>query len=140
MAVGASKLMAADIRTASPYRLHQMVVDGALRFGYQAEKACQSEDWPEMDTSCDRARQFVGELISGMKNTDDAPEFIQDVQSLFVFAYRQLAEGQWERNTEKLHAAVQILELHRETWQELGASLHTPAATPATPGRLNRSA
>ncbi len=135
-----TEYLSTEVLTASPYRLHQMVVDAALRFAYQAEAAISKPDREVVSVACTRSREFVAELISGLRE-DSAPELVGSIKALFVFVFRNLAEAERDCDAEKLQAAIRVLSEHRQTWQELGQVM-SKAGTPTDGNsvRLNRSA
>lgn len=111
-----------QVLTASPWRLHLLTIDGAIRFARQAEAAMAAERWDQMFLLLDRSRGLVGEMIAGL-NPDAASELVEQQKSLFVFVFRSLALADTERNPVRIHEALRILELHRQTWMELGTQL-----------------
>ncbi|WP_166823737.1 flagellar export chaperone FliS [Thalassoroseus pseudoceratinae] len=134
-----AQYLSTEVLTASPYRLHQMVVDAALRFAYQAEAAIAEPDREVVSMACTRSREFVAELISGLRE-DSAPELVSSLKALFVFVYRNLAEAERDCDAEKLQAAIRVLTEHRQTWQELGNMINGPTTPTDANVRLNRSA
>jgi len=106
------------VMTAEPAQLHLMVVEGAIRHARRAAEAINTGDretsWRELSS----ARDFVTELISGLKQ-DHAPELVGNVAQLFVFCYRQLVEADTYQDVAKVRDAIKILETHREGWLEL---------------------
>ncbi|QDT36332.1 flagellar export chaperone FliS [Stratiformator vulcanicus] len=119
---------------AQPAHLHLMVVEGAIRHSKRAAAAIEEDDretsWRELSS----ARDFVTELISGLKK-DQAPEIVSNVALLFVFAYRQLVEADTYQDAAKVREAVGILESHRDNWLELieQGDLSQPAPSAAKP-------
>lgn len=127
----AQEYLAARVMTAPPPSLHLLVVDGALRHAARAEAALEAGDRDAAAKALDDARSFVAELIGGLDKSA-APEVVANVASLFVFAYRRLAEAEVYRSAEKVRDAAKVLRMHRETWAELLTRLAAPAeAAPA---------
>jgi flagellar protein FliS len=123
------------VLTASPHRLHLLVVDGAIRFARQAQAALLDRKWEQLDRLLSRSRDCVSELIGGLR-PEQSPELAAQCKELFVFAYRNLVQSDLERDAGRIEAAVKVLERHRETWQELGLKLQEDAArVPAPLGR-----
>lgn len=113
-----------QVMTASPHRLHLMVIDGAIRFARHGQAEMQAERWEAMDQALGRARDCVTELIGGL-NVEAWPEMAEQLKSLFVFIYRNLVVAELDRNPQRIDDAVRLLQLHRETWVELGVKLHS---------------
>lgn len=123
-----------QVLTASPHRLHLMVVEAALRHARRGLEALEQQQWEATFQALSKARDCVSELIGGL-DPDQAPELVAPTKELFVFAYRNLATADFERNPQLVRDAIRILEIHRETWIELGLKLGAgqPTATPARP-------
>lgn len=122
-----------QVLSASPHRLHLMVIDGAIRFARQGLIAMEAGQWEATGQNLDRARDCVTELIGGLNSAAD-PRLAEQMKSLFVFTYRSLIAGELERQARRVSDAIHILGLHRETWVELGLKLQTePDASPVRP-------
>ena len=119
----AQEYLAARVLTASPQVLHLLVVEGALRHAARAEAALEAGDRQAASKALEEARAFVGEMIGGLDKTA-APEVVANVASLFVFAYRRLAEAELYGSAEKVRDAAKVLRLHRDTWAELVTRLN----------------
>lgn len=111
-----------QVLTASPHRLHLMVVDAALRHARRGAEGIEQRQWDVMFLSLSKARDCLSELIGGLKPEVD-PELVEPTKQLFVFVYRNLAKADFERNAALVQDAIRVLEIHRETWLELGQGL-----------------
>lgn len=129
-----------QVMTASPYRLHLMTVDGAIRFAKQAEEALQKEDRESAHLSLGKSREFVNELISGL-DSEHAPELVEQLKALFVFVYRRLAEADMHQDASLVGEALEILGMHRRTWVDLMDKLHEEQGDESTavPHQRSRS-
>ncbi|MBW3541456.1 MAG: flagellar export chaperone FliS [Planctomycetes bacterium] len=110
--------METQVTTAPPERLHLIVIDGAIRFATRARAALAAGDIEAAHVSLNRARDFVAELISGV-DPGHSPELAGELQRLFAFVYRRLAEADLHRDAGRIDDALRILNQHRETWLEL---------------------
>ena len=110
------------VMTASPYHLHLMVIDGAIRHATQAEQAMDADDFETAHFALNDSRSFVGELISGL-NEEQAPELVDPLKGLFLFAFRNLVEADLNRDVAKVRDALAVLRSHRETWLALADAL-----------------
>ena len=108
----------ARVMTAPPHQLHLMVLDGAIRFAKQAAAGMEAEDYETAHFSLNSSRDFVSELISGLDEDDDT-ELVDRLRQLFVFVFRSLIDADAKRNPRLIRDALQILEMHRDTWMEL---------------------
>lgn len=120
-----------QVLTASPHRLHLMVIDGAIRFARHGITAMLERRWEAMGQNLDRARDCVTELIGGL-NAASEPQLAEQIKALFVFAYRSLIAGELERQPQRIEDAIRILDLHRETWVELGLKLQSDPTAAVT--------
>lgn len=119
----------ADVMSASPYRLHLMVVDGALQQARATVSALEARDYDASHTASNRAREFVGEMISGLR-ADPAPELIALVKDYFLHVQKNLVFADLLQDLEAAQKAVSLLEGYRETWSKLRSMLPTqPAKT-----------
>jgi flagellar protein FliS len=121
-----------QVLTASPHRLHLMVVDGAIRFARLGAAALEECRWEALGAALGRSRSCVSEMISGLDG-EQSPELAERWKSLFVFVYRNLTVAELERNSQRISDAIRILELHRETWMELGLKLRGESTGSSTP-------
>src|SRR5436305_14813134 len=75
--------------TASPERLHLMVVDAAIRFARKGEAALAEKNYEAAYFALDRSRSCVGELLGGI-SPDPNPELADSLKALFVFVHASL--------------------------------------------------
>jgi flagellar secretion chaperone FliS len=122
-----AEYLEAQVLTASPHRLHLMVVDGAIRFARRAEAALEARRWEELDVAMSRSRDCVAELFGGL-DAERSPDLADQLKALFTFVYRNLVLADSERSVQRIRDAVRILEMHRETWIELGEKLTKESA------------
>lgn len=111
-----------EVLTASPHRLHLIVVDGAVRHARQAREAIERGNREEIYLALNRSREFVAELIGGIR-VDAMPEMAERFKSLLAFVYRNLALADLETSVQRVDDAIRILEIHRETWLQVGHQL-----------------
>jgi flagellar protein FliS len=135
---GQEEYLESQVMTASPYRLHLMVVEAAIRHALRAEQALAENDFETTHQALSDSRGFVGELITGL-NEEEAPELVGRLKALFLFALRNLVEADLNQDVAKLHDALKILRQHRDTWLEVAEQLETaqdgnaPAGSPPRP-------
>ncbi|MGE3313867.1 MAG: flagellar export chaperone FliS [Planctomycetaceae bacterium] len=123
------------VMTATPWQLHLMVVDAAIRKGTQAEAALERGDFEAAHFALNSSRDCVTELLGGL-NGEQLPEVVSQLRALFGFVYRNLVEADMLRDTNRIADAVRILRTHRETWLALAEKLRDEApAAPATEER-----
>lgn len=122
----------AQVLTASPEKLHLMVIGGAVRYAEHAKTAILEKDFETSFLALNKSLEFVSELISGLKS-EEPSEMIDQVKDLFIFAFRNLAEADVDNDVEKVEAALKVLRMHQETWVRLleqVASEEGPGSSP----------
>ncbi|NOX54625.1 MAG: flagellar protein FliS [Planctomycetes bacterium] len=113
-----NEYLESQVLTAPPYELHRMVVDAAIRHARRAEEALARRDYETSYFSLNSARDCVNELIVGL-DRDRAPDLVDRLRALFVFVHRRLVEGDLYHDPRRIRDAIQILEMHRDTWCQL---------------------
>lgn len=122
------------VMTASPHQLHQMVVDGTIRHVRRGVAALESRDLEAACDALDSGRAFLSEMIGGL-DANVAPELVAQVKSLFLFAYSRLVDAGLRHDPQPAADALRILEIHRDTWAEVGTRLRTgPGLEPVAAG------
>jgi flagellar protein FliS len=116
-----------QVRTASPEKLHLMVIEGALRYGKQGLEALNQGNFERSFETLSRCRDCVAELLSGIKAEPDA-ELAEKLRAVFVFVHKQLAAGDLNHDPRPIQDALTVLEVHRDTWRELIQRLQTERA------------
>lgn len=112
-----------QVLTASPHQLHLMVLDGAIRFARQGALGMADGSGESVRWALNRARNCVTNLIGAIRS-DSAPEVAEPQKQLFLNVYWNLAVAEIERNPQRIEDGLRILQMHRETWVELGQKLH----------------
>jgi flagellar protein FliS len=107
-----------QVLTASPERLHLMVVDAAIRFARQGEAALETQDIEAAFLALGNCRSCVTEIL-GRINAEPNPELAERLKGLFVFVQRSLVFADLKRDPQLARDAVAILETHRQTWLTL---------------------
>lgn len=119
-----------QVLTASPHQLHLMVLDGAIRFARQGMAAMSDGSGESVRWALQRARNCVSDLIGAIK-PQTAPELAEPQKQLFLNVYWNLAVAEIERNPERIEVGLRILQMHRETWVELGRKLQVSGPSAA---------
>jgi flagellar protein FliS len=124
-----SRYLDAKVQTASQPELQLMMLDGALRFGRQAQQLWnQPEQQAEHERLLDRTFDIVEELVrSTILGSSEASKRLEEE---YAFVYRQLARARLGREANALETALKLLEFHRDTWK-LACEKMKSGATPA---------
>ncbi|MEX0718765.1 MAG: flagellar export chaperone FliS [Planctomycetaceae bacterium] len=134
--IRSDRYLESEVETASPHRLHLIVVDAAIRHGRAARAALEAGDREQAHAALSKCRDLVGELIGGLDPTH-APNMIERLKALFVFAYRNCAEAEARQSPQPVADALRVLETHRETWIELGRLLLADGGRTTAPARVD---
>src|SRR5262245_46797926 len=133
-----STYLESKVLTATPQRLHLMLIEGALRIARQADEALRrGEPAGAGGTSAGgpllRVIDIVGELLAGVR--DQKTKLNQQLADLYLFLFRKVSEAKINSDTAALAEAIKILEYERQTWQ-LVCEKFGGAAESATPPAL----
>jgi flagellar secretion chaperone FliS len=110
------------VTTATPYQLHLMVIDGAIRHARAAHVALEQKNLSEARARLAQARHFVAEILSGLDEKKMAVVIVR-LRAIFVFVLRNLVEADLHHNPQLVADALSILEMHRDTWLALAERL-----------------
>ena len=114
------------ILTAPPHKLHLALIDGALRFGRQAEEALRREAPKEAATPLLRVIEIVEEMLAGVRESQATLN--RQIGGFSLFLFRMVAEAKINDDPAKLADALRLLEYERETWQLVCDRLGSDAA------------
>lgn len=113
------------ILTASPQRLHLLLIEGAIRFGRQANEALQRGDQVAAATPLLRVLDIVGEMLVGVR--ENKTELTQKIAELYLYLFRRVSQAKINADPAPLAEAIHLLEYERETWQQLCLKLGSDA-------------
>ncbi|MEQ8791743.1 MAG: flagellar export chaperone FliS [Pirellulaceae bacterium] len=106
-----------QLLTATPQKLRLMLIEGAIRFANQTLMHWEEDRNDAAFESLLRCRGVVTELMAAIR--PDGSEVSRRVVALYVFLFQMLTEGQIQRDRDKVAEVVRILEVERETWQQV---------------------
>ena len=109
--------LATQVTTAAPQKLRLMLVEGAIRFGLQAQALWNDRKETEAMEALIRCRQIVAELMAAVK--DDGSELSNKIMALYTFLFRTLTESQLNQDVAKIAEVVEVLQVERETWSQV---------------------
>jgi flagellar protein FliS len=135
-----STYLESKVLTAPPHRLHLMLIEGAIRFGRQADAALQRGDTTAAAAPLLRVIDILGEMLAAVR--EKKTELNQRLADVYLFLFCRVSEAKINSDVAALAEALRILEFERETWQMVcekfgGAG---SAAPPAPPSRSLDSA
>jgi len=106
-----------EIATATPQRLHLMLIEGAIRFAQQTLLYWEQEDNEQACESLIRCRQIVTAILTGIK--DDGSEVVKNVAAIYEYLFHTLTEANRVHNPQHLRDVIRVLEIEQETWRQL---------------------
>lgn len=104
-----------QVLTAPPQRLHLMLIEGALRFGREAEKALTQKDELTAAQPLLRMLDILGELLAAVRA--GRSELNSKLSDLYAFFFRRVAQAKINADVGALQEVLRLLEYERETWQ-----------------------
>lgn len=106
----------ARIQTANSAQLHLMLLDGALRFGREAEKGVLRGEELSYQAPLLRTMDIVEELLAGVRHSTD--ELNEKLANLYTFVYARLMSVYVNSDKTMMAEALRVLEFQRETWKQ----------------------
>lgn len=103
------------VLTAPAHRLHLMLVEGAIRFGRQADHAMQRGDFAAAAAPLMRMIDVVGEMLVGVRHSKT--DLNRKIADFYHFLLRRVTEARIHDDPIALAEALQLLEYERATWQ-----------------------
>jgi flagellar protein FliS len=130
-----------QVLTAPPYRLHLMLLEGALRHGRRAAELFDQGHDAAASEALLRSQEIVAELIASLR-PEVALALVRKAAGVYVFVHRSLATAHFRRDIATLRQALDVLEVECETWRQVcqQADGSRAAVAPPTEGRVPRPA
>ena len=128
-----SSYLETKVLTAPSHRLHLMLVEGAIRFGREAEEALRRGDEAGAAGPLLRVLDIVGEMLAGVR--ENKSEVAYKIAELYLFIFRRVSAAKINADVAALSEALRLLDFERQTWQLACAKLggDSAAAAPASP-------
>jgi flagellar protein FliS len=123
------RYLESKVLTAPSHQLQLMLIEGAIRFGRQAESALRRGDRAAASAPLLRVIDIVGEMLVGVRGSNS--ELSKKIAGFYLFLFRTLSEAKVNDDAEKLALALGLLEYERQTWQLVGEKLGSTAANAA---------
>jgi flagellar protein FliS len=106
-----------QVNSATPQKLRLMLIEGAIRFARLTVKALEEENDADCCEASSRCRSIVSELIGSIHNPQE--DLHQRIIAIYVFIFQRVTEGQLAKDVGAVNEAISVLELERQTWQEI---------------------
>jgi flagellar protein FliS len=130
-----SVYLESKVLTAPPQRLHLMLIEGAIRFGRQADEALRRGDEVAAAGPLLRVLDIVGEMLVGVR--ENKTELTRKIADLYLFVFRRVSQAKINDDAAALGEALNLLEFERQTWQmlcdKLGGDADAPQAATSKP-------
>lgn len=120
----------AQILTATPERLHLLLISGAKRFSLQLRAALESNSMDAAGNASSRLRDVLTEMLTSVARDDS--EVTKRMRSLYLYLIRELGEAMLHTSTARVDNILAILDIEQETWQQVCQNASATAETPAS--------
>jgi flagellar protein FliS len=110
--------LATEILTATPQKLRLMLIDGAIRAVQTTQRHWQAGQYDEGRLALLRAEGIVAELLGSLNRREESA-LVKQIESIYWFVLRSLAEANVRHDLEKLSGVLKVLEVERETWRQV---------------------
>jgi flagellar secretion chaperone FliS len=124
--------------TAPSYRLHLMLIEGAIRFGRQAAEALGRDDQLAAVAPLMRVVDIAGELLAGVRGQQT--ELNRQIAGVYWYLFRVVSIAKINADAAKLAEALELLEFERQTWRMLCEKLGGETMEVRTLAALGQSA
>ncbi|MCC7473814.1 MAG: flagellar protein FliS [Pirellulales bacterium] len=124
-----NQYLESKVLTAPPQRLHLMLIDGAIRFGRQAEEHLKRGERVAAATPLLRVVDILGELLASVR--ENKGTLNEQIAELYLFLFRRVSEAKVNEDLATLGEVLQLLEYERQTWQMICEKLGTEAPNAA---------
>ncbi len=122
-----------EVLTATPQKLQLMMINGAIRYAYQAQ---QLHDQQEKEAAWEkllRCREIVALILSNIN--PDGGQLMKDVAGIYTFLFRELTDLHAQGEYHRLDGVIKVLDEERMTWEEL---CHQMPEAPERPSQQER--
>jgi flagellar protein FliS len=110
-----SSYLESKVLTAPPQRLHLMLIEGAIRFGRQAEEHLRSGNQSAAASAMLRVIDILGELTAGVREKKGTLN--TKIADLYWYMFRRVSEAKINADAAALAEVLQLLEYDWQTWQ-----------------------
>ena len=110
-----SQYLESRVLTAPPQRLHLILIEGAIRFGRQAEALLRRNEIIAAEPPLMRAIDIAGELLVAARQ--NRSEITDKLAAFYGYLFRALATVKVNSDADLLAETLELLEFDRQTWQ-----------------------
>ena len=120
-----------QVTTASKETVLLMLFEGAIKFMKKAKTAIEASNIPEKGQNILKAHDIVSELLATL-NHEVNPQLANQLESLYNFVTDELVRANIHNKTEHLDAAIKIMTILKEGWDQAINSMNPGAKTNET--------
>src|SRR5687768_4944742 len=102
---GPNEYLVTQVMTATPQKLHLMLLEGALRQCERAQRMWSEGQDEAAGESLSKAQEILTELLAGL-NYAQQPELARRIAAVYTFVFRALVVAQVRRQHSSLADAV----------------------------------
>ena len=106
------------IATQSRGRLIVLLYEGAVKFLRQALAESEKKDWAAKGIYINKACAIIDELDACL-DTEAGGQIAANLRGLYVFLRKHLGQANAQRDPQKIHEAIRILEELNEGWKAI---------------------
>jgi flagellar secretion chaperone FliS len=116
-AAAREQYLSSQVFTATPERLHLMLIGGAIRYATLLRDAIVAGDIECASIAGEKCRDILSEMLLCVQR--DAHEAAKRVRSIYTFLIREVADAQIRRESGRMEGVLKVLEIERDTWTEV---------------------
>ncbi|MGD8525644.1 MAG: flagellar export chaperone FliS [Thioalkalispiraceae bacterium] len=117
----------AEVNTASPHRLIQMLMQGALDKMAIARGALERKDFAKKSENISMAISIIQGLQSSL-DKEQGEDIAQNLDDLYQYMIKTLFEANASNDMSKLNEAAKLMAEIKQGWDELGVMLAKQAS------------
>jgi flagellar secretion chaperone FliS len=118
-----------EVMTATPQKLHLMLIDAALRQCERARRLWSEGNEEGASASLAKSQEVVSELLASLNYAEHA-DLTRRIAGIYNFVFRSLVTAHIQHDEKSLADAVRLLEIERETWRQIVEKSSSQATPP----------
>lgn len=106
-----------EVLTATPQKLQLMMINGAIRYAYQARQMREQQEPELASEKLIRCREIIAQILCSLK--PDGSELMRKVAGIYLFLFQELTDIRSDDAYDRLEGVITVLNEERQTWEEL---------------------
>jgi flagellar protein FliS len=103
-----------QVLTATPQKLHLMLIDGAMQRMQRAKACWEQDDDSTANSELIRAELILGQLLTGLSAAGH--ELADQFTRVYVYLFSTLTRAHADRDCAQLDVVLNLLATERDTW------------------------